>query len=544
MIMLPVKFEILAGSTKLFLDFINCTGSACNFYKYNFRDLASYKKVAESVDGHLHKRTELAALLQQALGPLNPHQKIRENMRKLAKPDSLVIFAGQQVGMLLGPMYTVMKALTAYKMASKLEAELKRPVVPCFWMATDDHDFDEVRTVNLLTRAGENRAITYRPHSEPDSIPMSDIVLDDRIDEFLSEVENNLVKTEFSESLKKTIRSCYQADHPLAEAFSSLFMHLLGDFGIVPVDPNYPGMKKIMAPVFEGELTDHAEIFDLFEKRSEEIIDAGYHRQVHKTGESLNLFVNDEGRRNVIVENGRYRLDGRDELLGRDKLLDVLKESPERFSPNVCLRPIAQCHVFPTVCQVVGPSEAAYFAQIQPLYEFLNVPWPVVRPRIFASIIEPHIGRLMKKLSIDFSVLHRDAEQEVGRVIKENFPPEIQERADSLRAAVVKPLSDLSESLKDPDPESVQALENAKKRIDHELNHLSKKLFAAHKKRHETTKDQVYRAASFLLPEGKFQERVLSPVYFADKFGPGIFEKIESEIDVDFIGHQLIEIQN
>jgi bacillithiol biosynthesis cysteine-adding enzyme BshC len=544
LIMLPVKFENLSGITKLFLDFINCSGSACKFYKYNFRDLASYKKVAESIDGHQYNRTELAALLQQALEPLNPSRMIEDNIRKLARPDSLVVFAGQQVGMLLGPMYTVNKALTAYKMASRLESELERPVVPCFWMATDDHDFDEVRTVSLLTRAGECKNIIYVPDSEPDGIPMADVVLEQSIDDFLSEVESCLVNTEFSEGLQNAIQSSYQTDRPLAEAFSSLFMHLLGIFGVVPVDPNYPGMKRIMAPVFEGELMNHAEIFDLFEKRSIEIIDVGYHRQVHKTGESLNLFVNDEGRRNIIVENGRYRLDGRGEFLSKDELLDVLKVSPEKFSPNVCLRPVAQCNAFPTVCQVVGPSEAAYFAQIQPLYELLNVPWPVVRPRVFASIIEPHIGKLMKKLSIDFSSLYKDAEHEVSRVIKTKFPPEIQEKAESLRSAIVRPLSDLSDSLKGSDPESVQALEHARKKIDHELNHLSKKLFAAHKKRHDTTKDQVYRAAGFLIPEGKFQERVISPVYYADKFGPGVFKKIEGEIDIDFIGHQLIEVQN
>ena len=544
MTMLPVKFENLSGSTKLFLDFINCSGSACKFYKNSFRDLESYKKVAESIDGHPYNRAELAMLLRQALEPLNPSQRIKENIGKLARPDSLVVFAGQQVGMLLGPMYTVIKALTAYKIASRLESELKRPVVPCFWMATDDHDFDEVRTVSLLNRAGECENIIYVPQSEPDGIPMADVVLEKGIDDFLSEVENHLVNTEFSESLKETVRAGYRTDRPLAEAFSLLFMHLLGEFGVIPVDPNYPGMKGIMAPVFEAELINHAEIFDLFEKRSVEIIDAGYHRQVHKTGESLNLFVNDEGRRNVIVENGRYRLDGREELLSKDELLGVLRVSPEKFSPNVCLRPVAQCYAFPTVCQIVGPSEAAYFAQIQPIYEYLKIPWPVIRPRVFASIIEPHIGKLMRKLSIDFSLLYRDAEHEVSRVIKENFPPEIQERAESLRSAIVKPLSDLSDSLKDTDPESVQALEHAKKRIDHELNHLSKRLFAAHKKRHDTTKDQVYRAAGFLIPEGKFQERVISPIYFADKFGPAIFDKMESEIDIDFVGHQLIEIRN
>jgi len=297
-----------------------------------------------------------------------------------------------------------------------------------------------------------------------------------------------------------------------------------------------------MAPVFLSEIENHLETFERFEKRSLDIIKTGYHRQVHKTGDSLNLFVNDSGRRNVIVDHRRFRLDGHSDVFSREQISEMLDKTPERFSPNVCLRPVAQCFAFPTVCQVVGPSEAAYFAQIQPLFDYLNVPWPVVKPRMFASVVEPHIQRIFKKLSMDFASLYDDTGYEISRVIKENFPPETQQKAESLRSEIEKPLLDLLKSLGSSDPESGQAIEHTRKKIDHELNRLSRKLFAAHKKRHETVKGQIYRAAKFLFPDGKFQERVLSPVYFANKFGPGIFKKIESKLDIDSVDHQIVEI--
>lgn len=541
--MLPVKFDKLSGSTMLFLDFINFTGAAPRFYKYDFRDPSSYVKAVEQINRKSYHREKLASIIRDATNHLNPPEKTKDNIKKLGSSESLVVFAGQQVGMLLGPMYTVIKALTAYKLASKLESELGRPVVPCFWMATDDHDFDEIRDVRLLNRAGECLSLSYEPVSPPGGAPMADVLLDDKIEDLLRQVEENLLETEFTDNIKALLESSYMPGKHLPEAFAALFNILMEDFGIVPIDPNYRDLKKIMAPLFRREIENHHEIFEQFERRSLEVIDAGYHRQVHKTGESLNLFINKNGRRNISVENRKFHLDGHDDIYTREQLLEMLDSAPEKFSPNVFLRPIAQCLAFPTLCQVVGPSEAAYFAQIQPLFDYLDVPWPVVRPRIFATIVEPHIQKIIDKLSLDFASLYDDTEYEISRVIKEKFPPETQQKAESLRSEIEKPLRDLLKSLENSDSESGQAIEYTRKRIDHELNHLSKKLFTIHKKRHETVKGQIYRAANFLFPDGKFQERVLSPVYFANKFGPDIFKEIESVLDIDSADHQIVEIK-
>lgn len=541
--MLPVKFDKLSRSTKLFLDFINFTGAAPRFYKHDFRDPLSYVKAAEQIDRKSYQREKLVSIIQDATHHLNPPEKTKDNIKKLGSSECLVVFAGQQVGMLLGPMYTVIKALTAYKLASKLESELGRPVVPCFWMASDDHDFDEIRDVRLLNREGECLSVSYEPVSPPGGAPMADVLLDDKIEDLLRQVEENLLETEFTGHIKKLLESSYSPGKHLPEAFAALFNQLMEDFGIVPIDPNYPGLKKIMAPVFRREIENHNQIFEQFEKRSLEVIGAGYHRQVHKTGDTLNLFINKNGRRNIVVENRTFHLDGHDDSYTREQLLEMLDKSPEEFSPNVCLRPIAQCLAFPTVCQVVGPSEAAYFAQIQPLFDYLEVPWPVVKPRMFVSLVEPHIQKIFKKLSLDFASLYDDTEYEISRAIKEKFPPETQQKAESLRSEIDKPLQDLLKSLENSDSESGQAIEYTRKRIDHELNHLSKKLFTAHKKRHETVKGQIYRAAKFLFPDGKFQERVLSPVYFTNKFGPGIFKEVECELDIDSVDHQIVEIK-
>jgi len=537
-----VSFDSLTGSTRLFLDFICCSDTAFKYYKYDFKSVSSYINAAEWIDKAEYDREKLAEIIDESTSSLDFSESIRENIKKLSQPDSLVVFSGQQVGMFLGPMYTVIKALTSYKLAKKLESSLNRPVVPCFWMATDDHDFDEIKTVRLLDRSGECIELSYEPANRVRDISMADVILDEKIEEFHSLINEHLIETEFSSLIKETLKKRYSRGRSVSSAFAGLFADFLGDFGIIPIDPNYPGMKKVFAPVFRQEIENHEKIFELYESRSRELIEAGYHRQVHKTEESLNLFFKYNGRANIIYEDGKYLISDRDKFFTKNQLLEKLETEPENFSPNVYIRPAAQCFAFPTICQIVGPSEAAYYAQIRPIFRYLNVPWPVIKPRIFATIVEPHIKKIIDKLNIDFTSLYNDTEYEISRVIKENFPSEIQTKAELVRNETKRPLKELSESLKDKDPESFQVIEQSLKRMDQELNHLYKKLFTTHKKRHDTAIGQIRRAASFLFPQGIFQERTVSPVYFANKFGPHIFRRLEEKLDIDSVDHQLVEI--
>jgi bacillithiol synthase len=540
--MYAIEFTKLAGITKLFLDYLSFNDPACRYFRYDFRQSDCYRQAAEQIDKITYPREKLASVITEATSHLELSPLTRENIKRLGQSDSLCVFAGQQVGLLLGPMYSILKALTAYKLAKRLEMELKRPVIPCFWMATDDHDFDEIKAVNLLDRDGLCRSIAYEPGQKPDGQPMSKVKFDSEIEKFISSINDLLIDTEFSDTIRGLLMRIYQPGKSLSYSFTELFETFLGDFGIVPVDPNYPGMKVFFEPIFRRDIENHNTSFEIFENRSLEIIGAGYHRQVHKSASNLNLFFDNGVRRNIVVDGDTYRYDGYDKQFSRSDILNQLKTEPERFSPNVTLRPIVQCFAFPTVSQIVGPSEAAYFAQITPLFDFHGVPWPVIRPRLFATLIEPQIAKIMHKLSIDFAGLDRDIEFEIGRVISENYPPEIQNQAEQLRAQIENPLSSLAESIKTQDLESYQALEYTRRKIDHELNHLSKKLIMAHKKRHDEVRRKVLKVAAFLLPSDKFQERVLTPVYFADKFGPGIFKQLENKLDLDSVAHQLVEI--
>jgi len=419
---------------------------------------------------------------------------------------------------------------------------LGRPVVPCFWMATDDHDFEEVRNSKYLHRSGEISTVTYEPNVDPTGYPVADIVLDDGVHDFCGKVDKALIDTEFKQPLLESFNSYYKPGIKLSEAFARVINNFLGEWGLILVDPNFPGMKEHFKCIFTKEILEHDQTHTLYEERSLNLLNNGYHAQVHKTGENLNLFYQNPKRLNLVINDGTYYPDGSSEKSTPRELQGVVESNPEYFSSNVLLRPIAQCAAFPTLCHVVGPSELAYFAQIEPLFEFFDVPFPIAYPRAGMTIIEPHIKKIVYKYELDLPQLKNNLEPTIGDVVEKMFPSEAAGNVMSINECLKQDLEKYAGDLAGTDPDGYRHIMNFKKHVDFELKQLQKKLKSSNKKRHDALTDQIRRVNSFLFPEGNLQERVLSPLYFANKFGPDIFRQIYDNLEIDKPVHSILEL--
>lgn len=535
-----LNFNQLFHPTKLFNDYLS--GDLSDYFRHNFIDSESPKKVAFEINS---KNIDRHVLFRVVLGgnkKLGASAKILHNIELLKQPETLCVFSSQQTAIFGGPMYTIYKALTAAKLAEKFQETLKCPVVPCFWMATDDHDFEEVRWASFLQRSGELTTTSYNPSNDPSGIPVAEITFDENVKELVESVESSLIDTEFKRALVESVKEFYSPGRKLSEAFARLFNYFLGDRGIILVDPNFPGMKDFFIGVFTREILYHTKTQQLFEQRTGQLLKNGYHAQVHKTGENLNLFYHDRGRRNLVIYGDSYCPDGSSDKFLPEELLKIAEKSPQRFSTNVLLRPLAQCAAFPTLCQVVGPSELAYFAQIEPLFEFFEVPFPVVYPRSGMTIVEPQIKRILNKYKLNLPELKSELEGTIGRVVEKLFPSETAEAVMSLQDHFNGDLEKYAGMLQKTDLEGYQLIINFKKHIDYKLKQLQKKLKTTNKKRHKELASQIRRTYAFLFPANKLQERVISPVYYANKFGPESFHKIFEALEVDKPGHIALEL--
>lgn len=535
-----IDFERLINPTKLYSDYIR--GGLSDFYRYNFADHEAINKVAESLDRSNYDRDKMFSALHGANRNLDASEKTLANIELLKRPETICIFSGQQTSFCANPMYVIYKALTTVKLALSYSQLLNRPVVPCFWLATDDHDFEEVRSSNFLLRSGETRTVTYNPAEDPSGYPVSSIVLDDGVNEFCRMVSESLIDTEFKEPLLTKFREFYRKGNKLSHAFARVFNLFLGQWGIILVDPNFPGVKSLYKNVFLKEIENHETTFDLYEKRSADLQEQGYHAQVHKCGSNLNLFYHTPLRTNITYDNDSFQVDGVENNFSKDELLKQASENPEKFSTNVLLRPIAQCNAFPTLAHVVGPSELAYFAQIEPLYKYFEVPFPVAFPRAGMTIIEPHIKKILNKYKLNLPELKNDLEPAIGKVVETLFPSEAANNIESISDSIKRNLDILAVQLKNSDPEGQRNIKNFIKHIDYEANQLQGKLKSSNKKRHEELTGQIRRAHAFLFPNNGLQERVISPLYYANKFGPDIFEAIYESLVVDNPVHSILEL--
>ena len=528
----------LINPTRLYADYLR--GGLADFYRYNYTDSRAAAEIASDIDKKKYNRQIIYSAVKSANGKLGASPETLANIELLKNSDSLCVFAGQQTAFCANPMYVIYKAMTAVKLAKRYSNSLGRPVIPCFWMATDDHDFEEVRSANFLLRSGELKRVSYQPAVDPQGYPVADIVLDEGVERFCEEVQGTLIDTEFKGSLIESFSKYYSQGNKLSEAFAQVFNKYLGEYGIVLVDPNFPGMKEHFKAVFTREINDHDRSFDLFKARSRELTDKGYHAQVHKTRENLNLFINTPKRKNIILAGDYFSPDGSDEKYTAAQILKIVNDSPEKFSPNVLLRPVAQCEAFPTLSHVVGPSELAYFAQIEPLYRMFEVPFPIVYPRAGMTIVEPQVRRIVEKYELDLPDLKNDLEHTLGVIVEKVFPSEAAGEILILNECVNNDLKKYADHIKDSDPDGYRHIMNFKKHIDFEIKSLQKKLKSSNKKRHDELTEQIRRAYAFLFPDGNLQERVISPLYYADKFGPAIFREIYANLEVEKTVHSVL----
>jgi bacillithiol synthase len=539
MAVFPVSLAKFTGVTRLYDDYVN--GRMAGLLGGKFSDNAKITQAAGQIDKHSYPRNELVTILRQANLDLGAKELTLNNIERLGDPQSLCVFAGQQTGIFLGPIYTIYKALATVKLASHYQKLLNRPVIPCFWMATDDHDFAEISSVGILGRGGELARLNYNSPDADSGLPVSNLKFDNNISSLLEKLDSTLLDTEFKKPLLDFIAETHKPDISIAESFARLFNHLIGDYGIVLVDPNFPGLKQHFQKIFVREIENHQKTYSAFDRQSKWLIESGYHAQIHKTGELLNLFYHNPKRSNLTLADGSFHVGDSDQKYTQAKLIQMVQSNPDRFSPNALLRPIAQAAAFPTLCQITGPSELAYYAQIAPLFELFDAPLPIIFPRPGMTIIEPQVKRIVDKYQLDIGQMKNNIDQVIGEVINRLFPSDAANEAEGMRSDIRERLTALGESLKQADPDSFQIAANFQKKVDFDFGEFQKKLKAANKKRHDDLSVQIRKTRDFIFPDNSLQERVISPVYYVNKFGPKIFDEIYKTLDIEQANHMVME---
>jgi bacillithiol biosynthesis cysteine-adding enzyme BshC len=464
----------------------------------------------------------------------------REAAARLADPHTVAVVTGQQAGAFGGPLFTLLKAITAIQLARRVSAEQGATVVPVFWVDAEDHDWEEVRSCTVLDSEYQPRTITLPDPEGAGELPVAALTLDERIDESLTAVTACLPTTDFSDQVAASLRAAYTPGTGMAEAFAKWIEALLGPYGLVVFESADPAAKTLARPVFLRELNAPGRTSALAAAAGEQLRALGHEPQVMPQPDSLALFHLNSMRRAIRRQGERFVI-GEAEVTS-EALVREAESDPTRFSPNVLLRPIVQDTLFPTICYVAGPSELAYLGQLGGVYEHFGIPMPLMVPRASATLIDSSTARFLSKYGFQLADLRAQDESALNRLLQSQLPPEVEQSLKDAEDTIRAALQRVIDAMPALDPTLAGAARTTVTKMEHDLRSLHSKVIQAAKRRDDTLRRQFTRAQSQIFPLGHPQERTLGGVFFLNRYGPALIDRLLEDLPLEMGRHWLVTI--
>ncbi len=538
-----ISFGQIPRTSRLFNDFLYNFDRVSQFYQPEGLNISALVERAPKVAAQAYSRDAVADALADQNVRAGAGELTFANIERLRQKDSVVVITGQQAGLFTGPLYTIFKALTAIKLAERLRSHGVN-AAPVFWIAAEDHDFEEVNHTRLVNREGQLLTITYAGCSPKEGKPVGHVKLNEKVSENIDELIAALPESEFMPRLVEDLRDSYMAGANFAEAFGRMMIKLFGKFGVVLINPLDDRLKSVAAGIYASAMSRTPEFAERLVNASARLESSGYHAQVYTNAEAVPLFILDEGRRTAMVrrDDGRFYLKGSEKSFGAAELLETVERCPSCFSPNVTLRPIVQDFLLPTVAYIGGPAEIAYFAQLRPNYGLLNRVDPVVLPRASFTLVEKRHAKTMSKHGLKFTDLFAGFEEVMKTVVERSLDQNTATLFDETERVFNEQLEILNASLIAVDPTLADALKGGREKILYQIHNLRTRFVHTRGKRDETTNQQIERLFAALYPNKNLQEREINVAYFIARYGYELIDRIYDEVDVGFHDHKLINL--
>ena len=459
---------------------------------------------------------------------------------RLADSKTVAIVTGQQAGLFGGPLFTLLKAATTMKLAERIGREHDVAVVPVFWIDAEDHDWAEVSGCTVLDGDLAPHTIKLADLPGAGHLPVGRLVLDDRVGHAIDALQATLPHTEFSASLIDDARTAYRTGATMSESFGRLLETILGPHGLVVYDAADPAAKPLARQVFEHELAHPGLTAELAARAGQGLVEAGYHAQVTPHEGAVSLFHLNGGREAIRV-TGDHALIG-DRTVALAALIEELATAPQHFSPNVLLRPIVQDTLFPTICYVAGPNELAYLGQLREVYAHFGVPMPLIYQRATATIADSATLRFLNKYDMPLESLQPQGEAVLNHLLQEQLPPAVEHALASVAELIDERMAALAAAVPQIDPTLEGTVKSTLGRMQHDLHTLHTKVIQAAKRRHETLRRQFQRSQSLTFPNGQPQERELGFIWFSNRYGPALVDRLLEDLPLEMGHHWVLTI--
>jgi len=542
-----ISISELPGTTKLFRDFAESSAEDTRVLrKWYPHDPFVMEWARHAPELSAEHRAKLADALRVQVTAFGGSDAALANVEKLRNGAAAVV-TGQQVALFGGPLLTLLKAATAVRKAQDATKAGGREHVPVFWLATEDHDLEEVDQVAFVTKQAVETIKLELNANQPR--PVGGIRVDDGSGALAAALERASELLEWA-PVADWLREFYAAPSAtLASAFGKLLTRLFAKQGLVVMDASTREFHALGSPVLRKAIEQAEELEAALIARSKDLEDAGYHAQVNvEAGMSLVFLIS----ANEAGEQVRYSLrrgaGGEWKAGGKTystaELLAILANEPERVSPNALLRAVFQDAILPTAAYVGGPAEIAYFAQSAAVYEKILGRVTPVLPRLSATLLEPAIAQVMAAHEISLPQVFeaKTAEELAVRLGARAMPIEGKRKLAAVGNAMDAELTALTEYMSAMSDDLGRAAGVSANKMRYQMNRLRRMAAAFEVQKEASLKKHATAIVLNVFPDGQLQERLLAGVGFVARHGDGLVEVLVEHAGLECPGHRVIAL--
>ncbi len=490
-----LPFEKTGFFSKTMLDYLAKKESIKPFY-HNYPDLVGFKNQLEEKEKsfNLESRNVLSKSLEKQYQGFDLSEATQNNIKLLKQKNTFTVTTGHQLNLFTGPLYFLYKIFSTINLAEEISKKFPtKNIVPIYWMATEDHDFEEINYFNF-----QEKKVQWNLESGGAVGRLSTEGLSDVFKEFSS----HLGSTKNAKELKKLFSEGYLKHKNLADATRFIANELFKDYGLVILDGDDLALKKMLSPIVKDELENETS----FHTVSETILALEKNYKVQVNPRAINLFyLSENSRERILFENGIYKINNTNITFSKEEILREVDENPLAFSPNVIVRPLYQEVVLPNLCYIGGGGEIAYWLELKSYFEKVAVPFPILLLRNSVQIVSEKQQKKLTSLKISHQELFLKQQDLLSKKVLENT--DINLDFDLKIESLQKQFTELKEVAKKTDISFVGAVNAQEKKQIKGLENLQRRLLRAEKRRQKELVDRITDLQRQLLPNQSLEER-------------------------------------
>ena len=508
------KIDILSNLVKDYSNFDVKIKPFINTFPKDFLNFSKKRSLSQVI------RKDLVSVIkkqyQNTVFYKSDLQKVNKNISNLLLTDSQTVTTGHQLNILASPLFLIYKVVNIIALANKLSLTLNRSVIPIFWMASEDHDFKEIKSCNIF-----NKSYTWGANYKDQSVASMST---DGIKTILQEISSNTDDFPNKNELMDAFENIYSDNKNYTNAHRALLTFFFGKYGLLIFDSNDRLLKKHFVSNFKSEFSHQKASLSIKETNSE----LSKHYKVHLNPMDDNVFyLKKASRIKILRKKNIFKLSDGSKKWTQEELFIELDKYPERFSPNVVLRPLYQEKILPNIVYIGGPSEISYWIQLKKLFDLENQCFPILMLRNFVLNLSKKDVKLLKKYNIKYSELFLSKDLVLHNYMKKNaavnFNLEIQ-KIDLILDSIINKSKKVNSGL-------TVHTEVVLKKIKKDLSRLDRKIINSQKDGHLIAFKKINNLFDDLYFNGKIQERSASYIPYYMKYGSSFFDVLIKKLN-------------